>query len=177
MFGWEIPTAWFQSVNALFIIIFAPIAGYFWILLAKKNMECGSITKFALGLALAGVSFLIMMLASYVVLGGVEKVSPLWIVTSLLFLTFGELALSPIGLSLMTQIAPRIIRGQVMGLWFVSISLGNVVAGLVGGEVEADKLESLPSVFGQSVVILFTIAVILFLIRKPLNKIAKQRSE
>lgn len=175
VFGWEIPASWFQSINALFVIIFAPLAGYFWIFLAKKNTECGSITKFALGLALAGLSFLVMMFASYLVLDGSGPVSPWWLVVSLLFLTFGELALSPIGLSLMTQIAPKSIRGQVMGLWFVSISLGSVVAGLVGGGVQADKLESLPSLFGQSVVVLFGVALLLLIIKKPLNKVLQSQ--
>ncbi len=170
IFGWEIPIAWFQSINAFFIIIFAPIISAFWIFLAKINKECGSIVKFALGLVFASLSFLVMMLASFIILENGGKVSPLWLVVSYLFLTFGELSLSPVGLSLMTQIAPKVIRGQVMGLWFVALSLGNVVAGLIGGGVQADNLQSLPTLFGQSVLLLFCMALFLFAIKKSLNK-------
>ncbi len=171
IFGWEIPAAWFQSVNAFFIIIFAPIIGAFWIFLAKINKECSSITKFILGLIFAGFSFLVMMFASFMVLHSGGKVSMLWIIISYLFLTLGELSLSPVGLSLMTQIAPNVIKSQVMGLWFVALSLGNVVAGLIGGGVKADKLESLPTLFSQSIWLLFCMAIILFIIKKPLDNI------
>ncbi len=177
IFGWEIPVAWFQSINSLFIIIFAPIVGAFWIFLSKRNLECSSITKFALGVLFAGLSFGVMMIASKIVLasdGGLVSAS--WIIISLLFLTFGELALSPVGLSIMTQIAPNVIRGQVMGLWFVSISLGNVVAGLIGGGVEADKLEALPELFGNCVWMLFGMTVLLLIIRTPINKMLEKNT-
>lgn len=95
----------------------------------------------------------------------------------LFFLTIGELALSPISLSLMTSIAPKMIRGQVMGLWFISLSLGNVVAGLVGGEVEADKLESLPNLFGNAVYVLLIMAIILFFLKNPLKRMLNTELE
>ncbi|MDE5603345.1 MAG: oligopeptide:H+ symporter [Helicobacter sp.] len=174
IFGWEIPTAWLQSINSLFVITLAPIMSAMWIALSKKNMEVSSIAKFNLGIIFAAISFGVMMFASYFVLhNGGMQVSPLWLIASYFFLTIGELALSPIGLSLMTSIAPKMIRGQVMGLWFISISLGSVVAGLVGGEVEADKLESLPNLFGNAVVCLLIIAVILFFLKNPLKKMLK----
>ncbi len=178
IFGWEIPTAWFQSINSLFIITLAPIMSAIWIGLSKKNREVSSIAKFNLGIIFAAISFAIMMLASYFVLNnGSMQVSPLWLIASYFFLTIGELALSPISLSLMTSIAPKMIRGQVMGLWFISLSLGNVVAGLVGGEVEADKLESLPNLFGNAVYVLLIMAIILFFLKNPLKRMLNTELE
>lgn len=178
IFGWEIPTAWFQSINSLFIITLAPIMSVIWIGLSKKNREVSSIAKFNLGIIFAAISFAIMMLASYFVLNnGGAQVSPWWLIASYFFLTIGELALSPISLSLMTSIAPKMIRGQVMGLWFISLSLGNVVAGLIGGGVEADRLESLPNLFGNAVYVLLIIAIILFFLKNPLKKMLNTELE
>ncbi|RAX56805.1 MFS transporter [Helicobacter monodelphidis] len=171
IFGWEIPVVWFSSLNPLFIIIFAPIISMIWILLLKKNIELSSMSKFGLGVFGAGVGFGIMFLASKVVLasdGGL--VSPLYLIIALLCLTLGELCLSPVGLSIMTKIAPNVIKNQVMGLWFVASSLGNIIAGLIGGGVSADNIEHLPNLFGQCMWALFGTAIVLFFLRKPIYK-------
>lgn len=177
IFGWEIPTAWFQSINSLFIIILAPFVGALWVFLSKKNFNIHSITKFALGTIGAALSFAVMMVASMIIVKDGGLVSPLWLVISFLFLTLGELSLSPVGLSIMTQIAPRVMRGQVMGLWFVSISLGNVVAGLIGGELDINSAESLPNLFGKCVIMLLIVAIILFLIKNPIKKMLASSSD
>ncbi|MBM0636950.1 peptide MFS transporter [Campylobacter sp. VicNov18] len=174
LFGWEIPTPWFQSLTSIFVIVFAPVMSFVWIFLQKHNLELSSISKFALGILGAGICFMIMMFAAKNVLntqGG--SVSMLWLVASMWFLTLGELCLSPVGLSIMTQIAPNLIKSQVMGLWFVAGALGNVVAGLVGGHVDAKNIDSLPDLFGQCMWFLFIMAIILFLIRKPIYKMVQ----
>lgn len=171
IFGWEIPTTWFQSLNALFIIIFAPIASYIWLMLAKKDLEISSIAKFGIGVGLAGVGFGIMMLASMLVVENNTTVAPSWIILSILFLTLGELCLSPVGLSLMTKIAPKLIQNQVMGLWFTASALGNIVAGIIGGGVRADNINALPNLFANCMWILFAVALLLFIIRKPIHKL------
>ncbi|MDE5591738.1 MAG: di-/tripeptide transporter [Helicobacter sp.] len=136
-----------------------------WVFFANRNLRISNITKFALGMIGAGLGFAIMMFAAKVVLNSEGSVSPLWLVGSLFFLTLGELAISPVGLSVMTQIAPHKIKGQVMGLWFVASSLGNVVAGLVGGHVQIDSIQTLPSFFESQMWILFGVAALLLLIK------------
>ncbi|MCI5968817.1 peptide MFS transporter [Helicobacter sp.] len=185
VFGYEIPTVWFQSINALFIILLAPVVGAIWVFLAKKNLELSSLTKFSLGLIGAGIGFLIMAFAATSILtnnGGIENAtnaigagnailaSPWWLVGSLLFLTLGELCLSPVGLSIMTKIAPKLIKSQVMGLWFVSISVGNVLAGLIGGHANEENLATLPDLFYQCVWILLGAAIILLVLKNFIKK-------
>ncbi|ARE79975.1 peptide MFS transporter [Campylobacter helveticus] len=185
-FGYEIPTVWFQSINSLFIILLAPVVGAIWVFLAKRKFELSSLTKFSLGLIGAGVGFLIMAFAASGIIsnnGGAENAvsavasgsailaSPWWLVGSFLFLTLGELCLSPVGLSIMTRIAPKLIKSQVMGLWFVSISVGNVLAGLIGGHANEENLASLPDLFYQCVWILFAVAVVLLILKKFIKKL------
>ncbi len=114
-----------------------------------------------------------MMLAARQVLVGDGLVSPLWITASLLLLTLGEMCLSPVGLSTMSTLAPRRIRGQLMGLWFTSLALGNLVAGLIGGNVSADKLAELPALFGRSAVALVLCALVLALLTPLIGRMLK----
>ncbi|NUF83282.1 peptide MFS transporter [Acinetobacter seifertii] len=168
--GFEIPTVWFQSINAFFIIIFAPIAAWLWAKLGKSNKDPNYISKFIIALLLAAGGFLVMSFASrFAISDGL--VSPLWIVGSLFLLTLGELCLSPIGLSTMTKLAPNVIRGQIMGLWFTGTALGNLMAGLIGGQVSADAIEHLPSLFMRCVLALVIGAIVLFLLKKPINRL------
>ena len=173
LFGFDVPIVWFQSINPLFIIIFAPLIGKLWIYLSKKNIQISSFLKFSLGLFLAGVGYIVMIFASKLVLAqDGASVSMMWIVGAYFFITMGELWLSPVGLSLANQIAPSKIKGQVMGLWFVSASLGNVVAGLYGGEVRADNLANLPSIFTQLTLILFgtgCVLIVLYFVLRAKN--------
>jgi POT family proton-dependent oligopeptide transporter len=79
--------------------------------------------------------------------GGLTKVSPWWLVFSYLFQTIGELCLSPVGLSSMTKLSPRKYVGQMMGIWFLATAVGNLIAGLVGGNVDPNKLDQMPKLF------------------------------
>lgn len=172
MFGMEIPATWFQSVNSLFIILFAPVFAALWIGMAKRGIEISSPSKFALGLALAGVGFLLMLFAAndVVASGGKTLVSPWWLVASYLLQTWGELCVSPVGLSSMTKLAPRQYVGQMMGIWFLAASVGNLVAGLVGGRVDPTKLEQTPLVFSGTAIALFASTVILGVLIIPIRK-------
>lgn len=172
VFGFEIPTVWFQSINALFIIIFAPIAAWLWVKLGKSNKDPSYISKFIIALVLAAAGFAVMVFATQsVISSGGALVSPLWLVSTLLLLTLGELCLSPVGLSTMTKLAPTVIRGQVMGLWFTASALGNLMAGLIGGHVSQDSLHDLPTLFMRCVIALIIAAVVLFLLKKPILKL------
>ena len=162
--GFVIPTEWFQSINPLIIIIFAPILGYIWIALDRKGFGISSFSKFALGLVFAGLGYVIMYFGAKVLLSTGTFVSPLWLASSFFLLTIGELCLSPIGLSVMTQIAPDRLKSQMMGLWFVSSTLGYLVAGILGGHVGGDDLSSMPDLFKQIALTLFIPAIVLFIL-------------
>src|SRR5690606_10995035 len=144
--GFEIPATWFQPANSFFVIILAPVFAAIWVGLAKRGIDLSSPTKFALGLAFAGVGFVLMILAArFVVSGGAGTlVSPWWLVGSYFFRTVGEPCLSPVGLSSMTKLSPRKYVGQMMGIWFMASALGNLIAGLVGGNVDPNRLEQMP---------------------------------
>jgi proton-dependent oligopeptide transporter, POT family len=144
--GWNMPTAWLQSVNPLFIIAFAPVFAALWIALGRRGRDLNAATKFGAGLILLGLGFLVMYVASLRVLGG-EKVLASWLILAYLLHTFGELSLSPVGLSYMSKLAPPRFAGQVMGIWFLSLALGSNLAGQLSGEYDASHLESLPALF------------------------------
>lgn len=169
--GFEIPVLWFQSINAMFIIIFAPIAAWLWVRLGRANKDPSYISKFVIALLLAAAGFVIMALASQSVIDQGHSVSPMWIVTSILFLTLGELCLSPVGLSAMTKLAPTIIRGQVMGLWFTASALGNLMAGLIASKASTLALVDLPGLFLKCTIPLLIGAILLFLLRGPIKRL------
>lgn len=168
----EIPAVWFQSINALFIILLAPIFSWVWSVMARKNIHPSSITKFVIGIMCAAAGFGLMMLAAQNVLNssGDVGVSPFWLVGSILMLTLGELCLSPIGLSTMTLLAPERMRGQMMGLWFCASALGNLAAGLIGGHVKADQLNMLPDLFARCSIALLVCAGVLFVLIVPVRR-------
>jgi POT family proton-dependent oligopeptide transporter len=143
-FGWEMPASWFQSVNPIWIVSLAPVFAWLWVFLAKRDKEPSSPAKFAVGLILLGAGFLVMSWGTYVVASGGE-LSPMWLISVYFLHTCGELSLSPVGLSMITKLAPARFVGQMMGVWFMSVSLGNLMAGLVAGYYEA---MSLPMLFG-----------------------------
>lgn len=175
LFGYEIPATWLQAVNSLFIIILAPVFAFVWTGLARRGVDFSSPAKFALGLAFAGIGFLIMLFAANIVVGanGAVKVSMLWLVFSYLFQTFGELCLSPVGLSSMTKLSPRRYVGQMMGIWFLAASVGNLAAGLVGGGVDPEKLDQMPILFTWTMVLLFVSAVVLALLSIPISRMMR----
>ncbi|MEK0430209.1 MAG: hypothetical protein RL139_13 [Gemmatimonadota bacterium] len=172
LFGWQIPATWFQVINSLFIILFAPAFAALWVALARRGVDLSSPAKFALGLALAGVGFLLMVSAANAVVasGGTLLVSPWWLIGSYLLQSLGELCLSPVGLSSMTKLAPRRYVGQMMGIWFLAASVGNLVAGLVGGRVDPTKLDQTPAVFSGTAIALFAATAILGLMIVPIRR-------
>jgi POT family proton-dependent oligopeptide transporter len=177
LFGWEIPTTWLQSVNSLFVILFAPVLGAIWVALSQRGKDLSSPTKFAIGLACAGVGFLLMVAASNRVIAGgaAVRVSMLWLIASYFFQSIGELALSPVGLSSMTKLAPRRFAGLTMGAWFTSIALGNLIAGIVGGNVDPEKLSEMPILFQRTAMSLFIAAVVLLAMVVPIRQMMRKR--
>ena len=132
--GYEIPTGYFQSLNPLFIIILAPLASVFWGFLNKKSKEPSSVEKFAISLFLISISFVIMSYAGY--LSANSKVSIFWLICVYFIMTMAELCISPIGLSLVSKLAPTKCLSLMMGCWFLTSFTGNLLAGFLGGQYE-----------------------------------------
>jgi POT family proton-dependent oligopeptide transporter len=170
--SWEVPTTWFQSLNAMFIVIFAPVIAAIWIRLGKN--EPNSPVKFALGLVLLGVGFL-FMIGAVLEMGGdaSAKSSMWWLVGAYFFHTMGELCLSPIGLSMVTKLAPLRIASLMMGTWFLFIAAANKLGGVIGslighgGEVE-DQLANAMAIFAGIGITAVISAVILYFMSNKL---------
>jgi POT family proton-dependent oligopeptide transporter len=131
MFNWEMPASWFQNVNSLAILAFAPLFSIMWVALDKAKINPRTTIKFALGLFLGAIAFVVMIQADKATHGGTSLVSPFWLVIVYTLLTFGELMLSPIGLSMITKLAPQKLVSVVMGLWMASFAAGNYMAGML----------------------------------------------
>ncbi len=167
-FGWEMPSSWFQSLNALFIVVLGPFFAAMWIRLGASNMEPSTPMKFALGLIQLGLGFLVMYFASKII-GGGELASSFWLVMTYLLHTTGELCLSPVGLSSVTKLSPKRYTSQMMGIWFMGAALGNVIAGLIAGEFDSNNVATMPDMF-MGIVKTSIGAGILFLILTPILK-------
>jgi POT family proton-dependent oligopeptide transporter len=157
VFGWEYPSSWFQSVPAVFVIIFAPVFAGLW--QRMGNRQPSSPGKFIYGLFFAGIAFVVVTIAS--MLGGGGRVSPLWLVLVYLLQTFGELCLSPVGLSTVTKLSPARMVGLMLGVWFLSISIGSYIAGLTTRLFEGNDSAVLTKGFGIFAAITLAGAVIL----------------
>jgi POT family proton-dependent oligopeptide transporter len=138
--GFSFPSSWFQSFNALFIIVFAPVFAWLWLRLGDR--QPASPTKFSFGLIGAGLGFLLLVPAARTAEAGV-LVSPMWLTFTYLIHTWAELCLSPVGLSSMTKLAPARIAGLMMGVWFLGSSVGNYIAGQMAGFYEEMPLDDL----------------------------------
>lgn len=123
------PATWYQSVNALSIIVFAPIFGWLWVWLDRRRKNPSTPMKFAIGLWLLGLSFLAMVAGSLEAENGLA--APHWLLITYIVYTWGELCLSPVGLSMVTKLATKKLQSLMMGLWFFSLALSNLGAGLV----------------------------------------------
>src|SRR5881394_4410730 len=143
----------------------APFIGWIWVRLGDRQPS--SPVKFALGLFFVGLGFAFIVPAAKVAQTGV-KVSPWWLVGLYFLHTIGELCLSPVGLSIVTKLAPPRIVGAMMGMWFLSIAVGNKLAGMAGGLFEQLPL---PKLFGAVALTTFAAAAILLLLTRPIQKL------
>lgn len=170
LFGWEIPAGWFQSLNPFYIVVLAPLFAAFWVRLAKKQMDPSMPGKFALGLVILGLGFLIMVGAAKLVVAG-NQAAPYWLILTYLLHTMGELCVSPVGLSSVTKLAPKRFVGQMMGIWFLATSLGNLMAGLLAGRFNPEALNEMPGLFMQIVMTTVGGGIVLLLFTKPIKKL------
>ena len=167
-FGKEIPTGYFQSLNPLFIITLAPIISAFWEFLRKKSKEPTSVEKFSISLCLMAISYVIMSFAGHFAKD--TLVSPMWLVVGYFIMTIAELCLSPIGLSLVSKLAPKKFLSLMMGCWFLTSFIGNMIAGVWGGKYETLSHTHL---FGGLALISFIAAIILITLIPKLNSSLK----
>ncbi|MFV9483197.1 peptide MFS transporter [Christiangramia sp. ASW11-125] len=132
LIGSEVPATWFQSLNAMFIIIFGVVIANFWAKRKLKNKEASSIFKMATGVIIMGLGFIFMAMAAKSYTPYDEKAAMYWLVLAYLLHTIGELCSSPVALSFITKLAPVKYASLMMGVYFAATGLGNKVAGVIG---------------------------------------------
>jgi POT family proton-dependent oligopeptide transporter len=168
--GFEIPAGWMQSVPPLFVIAFAPLFSAIWVGLARRNLNPAAPLKFAIGLLLMGLGFLFMVKAAGIVAGGTQSPIYLLVLTYLVH-TFGELCLSPVGLSTVTKLAPARFVGQMMGVWFLASSLGKLTAGLIAGTFDPNDVAAMPGQYLNIVIYGCSVGLVLLLINRPVTRL------
>ena len=161
LFGFDFPASWFQFVQPALVVILAPVFAWIWLKLGRR--EPSSPAKFSMGLLFGGLGFLILVPAASRAANG-ALVSLWWLNTTYLLHTIGELCLSPVGLSAITKLAPARVAGFMMGVWFVSISVGNFLAGHAASVYES---MALPTLFGTVAALGLGAAVILVFLTRP----------
>jgi POT family proton-dependent oligopeptide transporter len=164
IFGHAFPSSWYQALTPFFIITLAPVFAVLWVRLGRRDPS--SPVKFAIALAMLGLGFAVMVGAASGAAGG-ARVSPLWLVLSYLLQTTGELCLSPVGLSAMSKLAPVRIAGLIMGVWYLSISVGNYLAGMASSVYETVPL---PTLFGLVTATALAASVVLALLVRPIRR-------
>ena len=165
IFGISFPSSYFQSLNSIFIYALAPAFAWLWVRLGDRDLSV--VTKFSIGLFGAGGGFLIMMFAA-IAAGPSGKVSPMWLTACYLLHTIGELCLSPVGLSAMTKLAPKGIAGMTMGVFFLSISVGNFLGGRLASFYESIPLDKL---FGYVGAFGIAMGLIMLAVSRPVTRL------
>lgn len=138
--GTPFPSTWYQSLNPIFIIAFAPMLAWLWMRLGPR--EPSSPVKFSIALVGVGLGFVLLVPAARLAADG-TAVSPMWLLSTYLIHTLAEICLSPVGLSSMTKLAPTRIVSLMMGVWFLASSVGNYIGGQLGGLYESLPLDAL----------------------------------
>lgn len=169
VFGFEIPTAWFQSVNPLFIVILAPFFATFW--MSETGKKFSTPVKMGMGMILLGIGFF-FMLGAVSERGGnnpdiAVKASIIWLVMTYLIHTLGELALSPVGLSMVTKLAPAKFGSLMMGVWLLSSFFANIIGGFVASFVGSMGAFAIFSTIAGFVIFL---GLIMIMLKKPILK-------
>jgi POT family proton-dependent oligopeptide transporter len=179
LFGFVIPTTWFQSANPLFIVALAPIFSWGWSFLAKRRLEPSTPLKFALGIFQLGLGFIALYFATQLAPDG--SVHFTWLLLGYLLHTTGELCVSPVGLSSISKLSPAKIMGLMMGVWYLGFAYAQILATLIarmtsiptdGGEVasQAESAAVYGSVFGQVGLLIIGVSVFMLLLVPFLKK-------
>jgi len=177
--GWTMPASWFQSVNAVAIVLFAPLFAMLWSWLGKRGLDPSTPVKMSFGFVFLSIGYLVIAFG----VNGVDpaaKVSMMWLVGLYLLHTFGELCLSPIGLSAVSKLSPPRFASLMMGVWYLSSSAANKMAGVLSSFYPEEGKEppvllgyevtDLHSFFLIFVAMSLAAGVVLFLLAKPISK-------
>jgi proton-dependent oligopeptide transporter, POT family len=168
--GYKLRSSWFQSVPAFWVVVLAPAFAALWGVLRRRDREPSTPLKMTIGLGLLGVSFVLLVFAGRRADTGV-LVSPLWLVVAYMFQVFGELCVSPVGLSYVTKVAPARFASLLMGVWFLSTSAASKVGGWVAGLLET--IPSLSTFFMIFVVISFAACVFMLVLVPLLRRLTR----
>jgi POT family proton-dependent oligopeptide transporter len=176
---WMIPSSWYQSTQPLFVLLLAPLFAILWRWLSARNAEPSTAFKIALGLAIIGAGYSFMVYGGHLAdacvaahrPGGCAVVSPFWLVTTYMFTEFGELCVSPVGLSYVTKVAPPRAASFLMGAFFLTNSAGNYFAGRLAGL--AVRFPQQSQFFMIFLVMSLVVAVIAFAFVPLLNRLTK----
>lgn len=168
--GWEMPASWFQSMNPLFILLFAPVFAGLWTGMGARGREPSTAIKMVLGLTLLGLGFIFMVVAGGRVDGGAQ-VSFIWLTLAYLLHTWGELAVSPVGLSYVTKVAPVKFASLLMGAWFLANAAANYLGGWLAAQTE--RIPSQATFFSIPVATSLGAAVLLLLLVPLLKRLTK----
>jgi POT family proton-dependent oligopeptide transporter len=167
VFGFSFPSSWFQSVQPIFVILFAPMFAWLWTKLGDREPSVAA--KYSLGLFFMGLSFLVLVPAGSMAQAGEGvRVSPWWLVLAYAISEFGEVCLYPVGLSAVTRLSPPRIVGLMMGVFFLSIAFGNKLAGWAAGFIATMPLETLFLVVAG---VLFAATVVMMLLIRPVARL------
>jgi POT family proton-dependent oligopeptide transporter len=175
IFNWEIPAGWFQSLNPVFIILLAPLYSSMWIMLARHNLNPEAPLKFAMGLLILAVGFGLMVIAADMVVSGEHHVAARWLIGTYLLHTTAELMLSPVGLSAMSRYAPRGMTARMMGMWFMTFALGNLLAGIFASASGAGGSLDLPALYTRIVIISILSGVLMLLAAPGIKRLLAAR--
>ncbi|GGO63660.1 peptide MFS transporter [Bowmanella pacifica] len=159
----EIPTAWFQSANSIFLVIMSPFFAALWINLSKRMINPSYGFKSAIGLVIMATGFIVMFIAAQLAASGL-KVAPFWLIATYFLHTVGELCLSPVALSAVSKLSPKRMAGQMMGVFVLTYSIGSVVAGLLAGNFDPEKPAEMPDLFMQITLFSIAVGIVVFLL-------------
>jgi proton-dependent oligopeptide transporter, POT family len=166
--GWEMPASWLQGLQSIYVIIFSPIFAAIWLYLSNKNRNPSSPIKFAWGLIILAIGFIFMIFASKIVVGG-GKASAFYLILTYLFSVLGELCISPVGLSYYTKLSPKRYVSQLMGIWFVAASLGNLIAGLLAKFSDEKNIANMPDNYRNVVFFVLGFGILMLIFAKKIN--------
>jgi POT family proton-dependent oligopeptide transporter len=170
----EMPASWLQTVPPVAVVVFSIVFAWLWVWLSKRNLNPSTPVKLSLGLIFMGLGYAVMMAASLVVIGG-DKPLPTWLVFTYVLHTFGEICLYPVGLSAVTKLSPKRLVGQMMGVWFISLAYGNLMAGLFAGEFNESEIAENPALlldlFRVVTKVMLVAGIILLILSKPIRKL------
>jgi POT family proton-dependent oligopeptide transporter len=170
--SFEIPSTWFQSINPLLIILLAPVFSMIWTAINKSRFSLPDVAKQGLGMIVLGLGFVVMFIAQNRA-NQVGAVGPQWLFWVYALHTIGELMLSPVGLSLVSRVAPHRIAGLLMGVWFIANGIANYFAGALEGLLAGSGIPPYQFLLASSI----GMGVLLLILTPVLNRMLNARDE